>query len=44
MHALVIAQIDHGFLGDTWRIVTSVVVLFLLLAWWGWLMKNLGTF
>jgi hypothetical protein len=29
---------------DTWRIAVSVAILFALLAWWNWLMKNLGTF
>lgn len=34
----------HSVLIDTLKITSSVIVLFLLLAWWNWLMKNLGTF
>ncbi|MEA2171080.1 MAG: hypothetical protein QOF76_4380 [Solirubrobacteraceae bacterium] len=41
MHHMILAA---GVWHDTWRIATSVVVLFLILAWWNWLMKNLGTF
>jgi hypothetical protein len=45
MHHLVLAAADWGRVWhDTWRIATSVIVLFLILAWWNWLMKNLGTF
>lgn len=41
---LVAAAMDHGFWGDAWRIVASVAALFLILGWWNWLLKNLGTF
>lgn len=45
MHDLILAAADWGkVLDDTWKIVTSVIVLFLILGWWNWLMKNLGTF
>jgi hypothetical protein len=40
MHSVIAAGLWH----DTWRIVTSVIVLFGILGWWNWLMKNLGTF
>jgi len=29
---------------DGWRIVTAVIVLFLIIAWWNWLLSNFGTF
>jgi hypothetical protein len=29
---------------DTWKIATSVAVLFFLLWFWNWMMSNLGTF
>lgn len=45
MDALIMIAADWGKVwSDTWKIVTSVIVLFLILGWWNWLMKNLGTF
>lgn len=45
MPDLVVAAANWSrFFDDAWKIVTSVIVLFLILAWWNWLMKNLGTF
>lgn len=45
MHGALVMAADIGKVWhDTWRIVTSVIVLFLILGWWNWLMKNLGTF
>jgi hypothetical protein len=45
MHALILAAADWGrALDDAWKIATSVIVLFAILGWWNWLMKNLGTF
>lgn len=29
---------------DTWKIATSVAVLFGLLGFWNWMMSNFGTF
>jgi hypothetical protein len=45
MHDLVFAAANWSrFWSDSWKIATSVIVLFLILGWWNWLMKNLGTF
>jgi len=45
MHDLLVIASDLGKVWhDTWRITLSVAVLFGLLGWWNWLMKNLGTF
>jgi hypothetical protein len=32
------------YLWDVWMIGSSIAVLFALIAWWGWLFKNFGTF
>lgn len=45
MDPLILLAVDWGHIWhDGWRIVTSVAVLFLIIGWWNWLMKNLGTF
>ncbi len=41
---LVLATSLLNTLKDTGLILSSAAVLFALIGWWGWLLKNFGTF
>jgi len=41
----VVLAVNAGHVwADTWRIVATLGILWVIVAWWYWLLKNFGTF